>query len=402
MRRVALSLCCLCLAAAASPAGAGICFLDTVPAATLLLPYFQVDLNDPNGETTLFSVNNSSQLPVLAKVEVWSDLGVAIFGFDVYLNAYDVQTINLRDVLAHGMLPQTQPLPGTFQSCAGALPPPPLPPSMLASVQSLLTGQPSVLLDGRCAGRDLGDGFARGYVTADVVSACSTQFQGDTGYFGEGGTGIPTNQNVLFGDYFFINPGNNTAEGGQLAHIEADGDNPETTVGGNYTFYGRFTSWTAVDNREPLGTNFAVRFLNGGAFTGGSDLVVWRDPKVRQDLFDCPAQPGIRPSWYPLGQERLIAFDESGSPIGLDRYQPFPAVTQRVHVGGPDLPVPFTCGWLYLDLNTTVAAAGSNPPEDSQAAQGWVSVLMEANGHFGVGFDALKLDSACQAKHLTP
>src|SRR6185295_2286827 len=172
--------------------------------------------------------------------------------------------------------------------------------------------------------------------------------------------------------------------------------------GGNYTFYGRFVSWTAVDNREPLGTNFAVRFLNGGAFTGGSDLVVWRDPKVRQGLFDCPAQPGVRPSWYPLGQERLIAFDESGSAIGLDRYQPFPAVTQRVHVGGPRLPVPFPFGWLYLDLNTTVAAAGSNPPEDSQAAQGWVTVLMEANGHFGVGFDALKLDSACQAKHLTP
>ena len=31
-----------------------------MPAATLLLPYFEVDLNADNGTTTLFSVNNAS------------------------------------------------------------------------------------------------------------------------------------------------------------------------------------------------------------------------------------------------------------------------------------------------------------------------------------------------------
>ena len=30
------------------------------PAATLLLPYFEVDLGDANGPTTLFSINNAS------------------------------------------------------------------------------------------------------------------------------------------------------------------------------------------------------------------------------------------------------------------------------------------------------------------------------------------------------
>ena len=37
---------------------------------------------------------------------------------------------------------------------------------------------------------------------------------------------------------------------------------------------------------------------------------------------------------------------------------PFPAEAQRTHVGGAALPVPFNFGWLFLDLNTTVAAAG--------------------------------------------
>ena len=30
------------------------------PAATLLYPYFEVDLNDPQGQTTLISINNAS------------------------------------------------------------------------------------------------------------------------------------------------------------------------------------------------------------------------------------------------------------------------------------------------------------------------------------------------------
>jgi len=53
-----------CLLAAAlllAPAGAfaEICSLDKAPAATLLLPYFEVDLDNPNGQTTLFSINNA-------------------------------------------------------------------------------------------------------------------------------------------------------------------------------------------------------------------------------------------------------------------------------------------------------------------------------------------------------
>jgi len=57
---------------------------------------------------------------------------------------------------------------------------------------------------------------------------------------------------------------------------------------------------------------------------------------------------------------------------------------------------------LYLDLNTTVAAAGNNPPEDPAAAQAYVIAEYEANGHFAAGVDAVKLDSACSANHSIP
>jgi hypothetical protein len=81
---------------------------------------------------------------------------------------------------------------------------------------------------------------------------------------------------------------------------------------------------------------------------------------------------------------------------------PFPAETQRVQVGGAAFPVPFTFGWLYLDLNTTVVAAGNNPPMDPAAAQAYVIAEYEANGHFAAGVDAVKLDSACAPNHFVP
>ncbi len=36
------------------------------PAATLLLPYFEVDIADPNGVDTFFSINNAEPFSVLA------------------------------------------------------------------------------------------------------------------------------------------------------------------------------------------------------------------------------------------------------------------------------------------------------------------------------------------------
>ena len=107
MKKTALCLALLGLLALGGQAVAVICTIDAVPAATLLLPYFEVDLNNPNGLTTLFSVNNASATAVLAHVVVYSDLSVPVLDFNIYLTGYDVQTINLRDIIVNGLIPQT-------------------------------------------------------------------------------------------------------------------------------------------------------------------------------------------------------------------------------------------------------------------------------------------------------
>src|SRR5262245_13036360 len=217
MKRTACCLALLCLLGLAGSASALICTIDDVPAATLLLPYFEVSpCSDPNGVTTLFSVNNASMTAILAHVVVWSDLSVPVLDFNIYLTGYDVVTINLRDIFVNGTLPRTADVardPGDtisnhglfssdvkFASCAGFLPPPALPADFIQHLQNSLTGQASNILlvagNPGCAGqRRLNDRIARGYITVDTVNACNLDFPFTPGYFVNGGVGTATNQN---------------------------------------------------------------------------------------------------------------------------------------------------------------------------------------------------------------
>jgi hypothetical protein len=452
MKKTVVSLALLGLLALVGQAGAAICTIDEVPAATLLLPYFEVDLSTCNtapnpGTSTLFSINNASATAVLAHVVVWSDWSVHVLDFNVYLTGYDVQTINLCDILVSGKLPQTasagQDPTDTispkgsksqdinFASCTGQLPTPTLSAGVIGYLQAALTGKPNPLFttpSDHCFGNNYGDNIARGYITVDTVNNCTLKFPEDPGYFVNGGAGDATNQNVLWGDYFYVNLATNRADGNPLVHIEASpgvgvnatGFNtypapgsPATTTPGRYTFYGRYDGWSAADNREPLATSFATRYVNGGTFTGGTNLVVWRDSKSiagnNTGGFVC----GTTPPWFPLGQEGLVIFDEQehpqtaqtnpvSGPPGPGTITPFPIEAQSVKVNGPSLPVPFPFGWMYLNLNTTVASGAVPGLLDPAAAQAWVETVMSALGRFSVGFDAVQLDSACNASHFTP
>jgi hypothetical protein len=429
-----LCLMVLGLVALGSQASAVICTIDDVPAATLLLPYFEVDAANGNGITTLFSINNASATAVLAHVTVWTDLSVPVLDFNVYLTGYDVQSINLRDILINGVLPQTASAGQdphdtispkgdfsqdiNFASCSGQLPPPAtLPADFLAYLRAALTGTPQTSSfitcssNPCCAAQSFGDNILRGYVTIDTVNNCTLRFPNVESYW----LNDATFQNVLWGDAFFVNSGQNFASGNPLVHIEASLTNPETSgpASGNYTFAGRYVNWTTEDHREPLATNFAVRFVNGGPFSGGTNLHVWRDSKFNQGAFHCTTLPSGQVPWYPLGQEGIVIFDEQEQPVLPTPFPvsppgtapsllPFPAETQSTVVGSDRLPVPYNFGWLYLDLNTTVPAAGNVPPEDPAAAQAWVEVQMNAEGRYEVGYSAIQLDSACVANHVIP
>jgi len=431
MKRLAPGFVVLCLLGLTGPAAAATATkIAPEPAATLLLPYFEVNLDDPNGMDTLLSVNNASDQAVLAHVVVWSDLSVPVLDFNIYLTGYDVQTINLRDIPVSRLIPRTASVgqdpsdtispQGSFSqdvnftSCAGLLPTPTLPASFVVGLQASLTGRASSNFAGRCGSRFFGDNVARGYITVDTVNSCTLLFPGDPGYFATDGSRIATDQNVLWGDYSYIDNSTGTAEGNTLVHIVAEEpppspeELPSSLVNHPYTFYGRYVGWSGADKRRPLATNFAVRYIN--TEEQGTSLIVWRDSKVKQIPFTCPVIPGSQPSWYPLGQEGLVLFDEqeypdvplsfSTSPQPPQGFAPFAGEAQRVVMGGPDFPLLFNFGWLYLNLNTSVFRV--TEPSDTAAAQAWVAVTMNYGGTFSVGFDAVQIDNASRALHQTP
>src|ERR1044072_1249262 len=63
------------------------CDISTAPAATLLLPYFEGDINYPQttAQTTLFTITNVTQIPQIAHVTIWTDLSYPILDFNIFL-----------------------------------------------------------------------------------------------------------------------------------------------------------------------------------------------------------------------------------------------------------------------------------------------------------------------------
>jgi hypothetical protein len=59
--------------AAATNANDDSCDVSVLPAATLLLPYFEVDLDDQSRGTTLFTVTNVTNVDRVAHVTLWTD-----------------------------------------------------------------------------------------------------------------------------------------------------------------------------------------------------------------------------------------------------------------------------------------------------------------------------------------
>ena len=103
----------LALFAIASSATAIVCTIDQRPAATLLVPYFQVAFNSDGTPTTgtgaldtLVAITNASSAPMIAHVSVYTERSVLVLDFNIALTGFDVQSMSMVSVLS-GFLPQT-------------------------------------------------------------------------------------------------------------------------------------------------------------------------------------------------------------------------------------------------------------------------------------------------------
>jgi len=376
--------------------------LDNKPGATLLIPYFEVDLNNATGMTTLFAIQNTYATALLVNVTVWSDHGIPVYNFPVYLTGYDVQAINLRDIL-NGTLPMTatdgqdpgdtiNPNDGisnqgpssqdiNFASCNGILPPANLDSTQQTALRNALTGQS--IGGGQCVGTNFGDSVARGYITADTVNHCLAGTPDSPGY----STSL-TYQNSLVGDWFMVNPAENFMQAEAAVTVEAvtpvPDFVPDNYAAGDQSFYGRLNGWTGVDDREPLPTTWALQAVN---YHGS--VHVWRDTKRTPAAFACG------------GLQTTLSVESSGM-FGMDSESylttpaasPAPWATQRVDYDQATFGLPAVkTGWHYLSLQHN----DGNVPDltgDATAAQSFVTVVRHSDGRFSYGAAAMPLDSA--------
>lgn len=356
------------------------CLRGVEPAASLLIPYFEVDTESFEGITTLVALSNTLAEPVLAKVVLWSDWALPVGSFHVYLTGFDVETFNLRDVLK-GQLPKTgfETSPEGNRSDPNVPFPGCDPDDVSGTVDAAFVG-PALLgqeVAGGCwSGPDHPE-RAVGYITIDLVTSCSSLLPTDEGYFEDGGTGIASNTNALLGDFFLAEPGDNFAQGEPAVHLVADGDffGP-----GDTTFYGEYVGFDGSDARIPLASDHGMRFIENDAFDGGTDVLVWRDvAEPGSGPVECgdPSRV-LAPPWL-HGSADVVSFDEEENAVRLGGpIDPavFLQATQRVKAS--DL-TPWQSGWLQVGLFD----------------QGWIGGVMRAFERFSVGYSSGRLSDPC-------
>jgi hypothetical protein len=402
------------------------CDISLLPAATLLLPYFEVDITSPaaTNENTIFTVTNVSQVPQIARVTLWTDLGYPVFTFNLYLTGYDVQSINLFDVIRRG---EVAPDEGTGSDVSrvgklsGTNPttdfnnplidngtctnlPVKLPAALATRMQSAFTtGKvPSGDRQSACSTAGGTHRNAVGYATIDVVGRCDSTMPHELSYFASD----IRYENVLMGDYHQINGDEDLAQGGTMVHIRAipEGGTPQTRddapdfrVNLPRTFYGEYQhpDRPTLDARQPLPSVFAARWIEGSQSGYETFYKVWRESRNpaacrdyatnHQDLrepvrFDHEENPETYPRYCGVAQcPRYVPQMSSASLIDVSRDDDLPPNSQ----GAID-------GWMYLNLDL-------DHHNDDFARQAWVVVSMRSEDRFSTDFDALALGNGCTA-----
>lgn len=394
------------------------CDITVSPAATLLLPYFEVDYRAASTEAlnTVFTITNTTDQPQVAHVTIWTDWSFPVIDFNLFLTGYDVVPVSMYDILGRGVVPAT----GTTVSPRGARSlsntngnpnwgatsltshpsvtcvslPGPIPQNFLDAIRSALTtGIYNI------AGTNVGCGSVQvggvhnnaiGYVTIDVSNTCSTTLPTSPTYY----TSEILFDNVFIGDYQRINPAaatGNYAGGSPLVHIKAI---PEGGLAGlpaagtvapgqgasnlPYTFYDRYTDPLLgpndVDRRQPLPGVFAARYIQGGTGNFNTRLALWREgtsdfaETANCDVSENRAIPFIE----------IVRFDEQEnptvSPVTTCPFSPCPGFTPLTtpETSAPSVadtnvfPADATAtndlgGWMYMNLNNNQGTNTTDP-----------------------------------------
>jgi hypothetical protein len=397
-------LTCLAIAvvlAVASPAGAVTCTVDQRPAATLLVPYFQVSFG-PGGDListgigardTIVTIANASSAPMVAHVNVFDRESVLRLDFNIALTGFDVQAMRMSDVLT-GILPASGDTIG-FDVCqrgnGEVYPNPdgfirvfPLAPATPTDNQLATTDYPVPafgpgfgLVDNlrtNCDG-DF-DLLAIGYIVIDHANYCNLSNPSDSAYYTNDAIGM---ENNLWGEIIFTSGEGLPTYAMSTVNIEADDDFgtiAQQTGIPVRTFYALYWNnginggdfppgscpncgsgdpdtdllisapWDIGygDQREPLGLKWASRWFDLG-LTVTSNFRVWRSSITGGDCVF--AEPTVTLTFYDE-DENIVQQGRCPSPCTQPTFN-FPLETQQRNIADFSHPTG-VAGWVNMSF----------------------------------------------------
>jgi hypothetical protein len=271
------------------------------PSSDVLVPYFEVVL-DEECRTTLFAVANAGDDPVEVVAAVHTNWGIPVLAVSKTIGGDEVWTVNLKDWILLGNLPD-----GTLTQ------------PELDHIQAALAGRPSPKDDLYYGGDKSPDrDVAVGYVTIRVQGS--------------------RRPDVLWGDYFIVCPEEKFTQGETLVNIDRTNE-----------------------CERPCSTH-AIRFLNEGAFAGGTELMIWTPRRL-------PPSPNPVPSPVALGKTEIDCYDEAGRLIEHESLRLIPSEILDVR----DMQLPEAFGWVEITTDTEAFITGhfSAQGELSSALHAW-------------------------------
>lgn len=412
-----------------APSGS-LCDVGANAAATLLVPYFEVDSQNNLGIDTLVGIVNIGDRRTVAHVTVWNVDSLPVLDFNIYLTPFDVVTFSMRDILVNGNLPNNACPSATYTFTAGWVD---------CNGDGRYFGQDSALIqqclrpygvfnDIACY-TTLGGSFLDtircflsigsydgwninyvGYMTIDNSLTCSGAYPWYQCYYpmifdvdpAVAGVdhGVMENANVLVGDIIYYDYANMQSDGTPAVHIEAFGEantctghtwgmTPAALVGaGVITFYNKYNIWFAGtanrDLREPLPVWWAFRYIGNAAFDGGTWVDVWRShydgwgPYAFAGPCFWPGFGGIYTllydyvhGLYGLHRPDLVVYDEEENTLG----------------GGTGPSGPWGISGfdaLYLESQRTQVSEANTFPLPGES--GWIAIAFDTDSAHDLGF----------------
>lgn len=245
----------------------------------LLVPYFEVDKT--TGLSTSFAVGNAGGTSVPVVVSVYSNWGVKIFDSRFTLGPYDVQSASIGGWIVYGVLPDR-----TLTS------------SELEHIYAALSGQRSPR-DNLYYSSNTG-GKAIGFVEIRAEGA---------------------RPDVLWGDYFILDPAENFAQGDVLVNI----DRSQLCDG--------------------LCKKHTLRFMEGGSFDGGTEIMIWNNRK---------GTASASSSYPTLTKATMTArfYDEAGTLLRTRTFRFMPLETLKISDIKNEFNPSSNFGWVEFDSNT--------------------------------------------------